>query len=357
MPDYPFLRPAFIDALESSGSVSRETGWQPAHVQLDTESCSAFMPLYLKNHSWGEYVFDWSWADAYQRNNLPYYPKLVSAIPFTPATGPRVRCDKGQLSRETCSALVRRVRQLAAEHGASGWHLLFPQRDELDLFRQPGLLHREGVQYHWRNRGYNTFDDFLDCLASRKRKMIKRERRKVKEQNLSTQLFPGGEIASELWDFFYEAYTRTYWKRSGNPGYLNRQFFREIAGSMAEQVALAVAFEAGQPVAGALYFYDQTTLYGRYWGCLKEFEHLHFELCYYQGIEFAIARRLQTFDAGAQGEHKIIRGFEPVITHSLHWIAHPEFASAIGDFLARERGHNILHLRQARERLPFRQGA
>lgn len=352
MLEYPFLRPAFLKALENSGSVSRETGWDPQHIEPSGPDYRVFMPLYVKDHSWGEYVFDWSWADAYQRNGLPYYPKLVSAIPFTPATGPRVIATGTAREEAYYPQLFAEVKALAAERGASGWHLLFPQQWQQAML--PELLHRTGVQFHWHNRDYQGFDDFLATLVSRKRKMIKRERRNVGDQGLTIALLEGDRISTELWDFFYDVYRLTYLKRSGNTGYLNREFFAQISTAMPEQIAMSVAYEDQQPVACALYFFDDDTLFGRYWGCLKAFEHLHFELCYYQGIELAIAKKLQKFDAGAQGEHKIIRGFEPVITHSLHWIADPRFAAAIADFLERERHHNQLYQEQARSMLPYK---
>jgi uncharacterized protein len=349
LPDYPFLSPTFLEALEASGSASAATGWEARHLRLPA---GTFMPLYVKTHSYGEYVFDWAWAEAYHRNGLAYYPKLVSAIPFTPVTGPRLQ---GPQAPGCGAALFERVRELAAATGASGWHLLFPDAGTRALFDGLGLLERSGVQFHWGNRGYRDFDDFLATFTARKRKMVRRERERVAAQGLRVEMVPGTALDAGLWDFFYRMYQSTYRKRSGTGGYLTRDFFVRIGAALREQIALAVAYDGSEPVAAALYLHDQERLYGRYWGSLRDYECLHFELCCYQGIEFAIRRGLRRFDAGAQGEHKIARGFEPVETWSLHWIRQPEFARAIADFLARERAHLQGYLAQARALLPYRE--
>lgn len=316
------------------------------------------MPLYLKDHSYGEYVFDWAWADAYHRNRRPYYPKLVSAIPFTPAGGPRVRFAPGADREKLASELIARGLDVAAETNASSWHILFPDDAHLKLLRQPELLYRQGVQYHWFNRNFEDFDGFLGQFNSRKRKMVRRERREVADQGFVIEQFTGAAISPELWQRFALFYQRTYMKRSGSRGYLTKEFFQTLGENMAEQCLLVTARAGNQPdgqiVAAAFYLFDASTLYGRYWGCLQEYDFLHFELCYYQGIDFAIRHRLDKFDAGAQGEHKIVRGFEPVLTHSLHWIAEPAFAAAIGRFLGEEKAHIAQHMQQAREMLPFR---
>ncbi len=353
--DYPFLTSAFLEALEDSGSVGPGSGWLPCHLRLESEGrLQATMPLYQKAHSWGEYVFDWSWAEAYGQHGLAYYPKLVTAIPFTPATGPRVQFSSGAGSRVTCTELVDRVMDQAGEAGASSWHLLFPDSEQLALFDDPRLLHRHGSQFHWFNRNYGCFDDFLDTLSARKRKMIRRERRRVAAQGIATVMLQGQDISPDLWDFFYRLYQRTYLKRSGSGGYLTRSFFQLISRRLGDQVLMAVALTGKEPVACALFFRDDTRLYGRYWGCLQDLDCLHFELCYYRGIDYAIDSGLRCFDAGAQGEHKILRGFEPVLTHSLHWIAHPVFAEAIGDYLARERLQVRRYMEEARQLLPYR---
>lgn len=359
MPNYPFLTPAFLDALEQSGSVGPGSGWLPHHLRVTgAEGEQAFMPLYVKSHSWGEYVFDWSWAEAYRRHGLAYYPKLLSAIPFTPATGPRIRfaegADPSSLSRE----LVRQAIDLARANGASSWHILFPDSDHLALLESvdsPRLMRRTGVQFHWFNRDYENFETFLAALASRRRKMIRRERRQVADQGFDIDMVPGEAIDHRLWSFFYRVYQRTYLKRSGNTGYLNRDFFFALGENLPDQIAMAVARRGGEPVAAALFFHDSDTLYGRYWGCEVEYDFLHFELCYYRGIDFAIKRGLHRFDAGAQGEHKILRGFSPVETHSLHWIADPAFADAVQHFLLQEQHHMTGYREEAATLLPYRQ--
>ena len=351
--DYPFLNPEFLAALEETGCTTAATGWDPQH--LAAGDGTPYMPLYVKTHSYGEYVFDWAWANAYQRYGLAYYPKLVTAIPFSPITGPRLRPPAECWPAATAEALFAEVRQKAAACRASSWHLLFPDTATRTLFRDLDLLEREGVQFHWFNRGYRDFDDYLGALNARKRKMIKRERRRIAEQGLQVETLPGHAVDADLWSFFFRLYQNTYVKRSGTAGYLTAAFFHRIGSTLANQLALTVARDGGRPVAAALYFHDANHLYGRYWGCVREYEHLHFELCCYQGIEFAIRRGLARFDAGAQGEHKIPRGFEPVPTWSLHWIRDRQFAVAIADFLAREKAYNRRYLEQAQALLPFRQ--
>jgi predicted N-acyltransferase len=353
VPDYPFLTPQFLSALEDSGSATAATGWVPHH--LTTADGALFMPLYVKTHSYGEYVFDWAWANAYHRSGLSYYPKLVTAIPFSPITGPRLRLAVGAETEQVATALLAAVREVAEATSASSWHLLFPDAPTRELLRGRGLLERTGVQFHWHNRGYESFEHFLAGLASRKRKMVRRERSAVATQGLSVAMLEGPAIGADLWSFFHGLYQNTYAKRSGNGGYLSRDFFHRIGKTLADQIAMAVACHADQPVAAALYFHDRDTLYGRYWGCVREYECLHFELCYYQGIDYAIRRGLGKFDAGAQGEHKIPRGFAPVETHSLHWIRNRGFATAVADFLARERVLNQNYMDAVRAQLPYRQ--
>ena len=350
---YPFMRNEFLDALESSQSACAETGWLPLHVLLTGKHSGVFMPLYLKNHSMGEYVFDYTWANAYHQHGVNYYPKLVTAIPFTPSTGSRIR-GVAELTPDTCASLLESVWNQAEEQHASSWHLLFPDKTSVEAFTQQDLLHRVGVQYHWFNYGYQNFEDFLSCLTSRKRKMIRRERGNVAAQNIDITVEQGSSITEDIWELFYDLYERTYAKRSGTPGYLRPKFFNHISKSIPEQIAMAIARQDQVPVACALYFYDDKHLYGRYWGSIREFDYLHFELCYYTGIEFAIANDLECYDAGAQGEHKIIRGFEPIETYSLHWIRHQEFKSAIADFLRNERHYIERHIEQARNILPFK---
>ena len=350
---YPFLRQEFLQALEHSHSACSDTGWQPRHINIATEQHTQTMPLYLKNHSMGEYVFDHSWANAYYEHDLDYYPKLITAIPFTPSTGPRIAA-LDQLTSEHGQQLFNQVLAVAEDTGASSWHLLFPNDQQRALFTDSRLLHRTGVQYHWHNRGYTCFDDYLNALNSRKRKMVRKERAEVAAQDITVDLLEGSQIDASIWQLFYRLYERTYAKRNGTRGYLTEAFFNQIAHSMPEQIAMAVARRDNQPIACALYFFDSDTLYGRYWGSAGEFSCLHFELCYYRGIEYAIDKGLQRYDAGAQGEHKLIRGFEPVETHSLHWIEHPQFRQAIKRFLDSEQRHIAQHIQQANEILPFK---
>lgn len=350
---YPFLRQEFLEALEDSESACIETGWQPIHLSLATDNSRAIMPLYLKDHSMGEYVFDHAWANAYHQNALEYYPKLVSSIPFTPSTGPRIQGMSG-LTQAHCQQLFEEVLAVADETGASSWHLLFPDQQQADLFQDSRLLKRNGVQYQWFNRDYSCFDDYLEAMNSRKRKMIRKEREEIKRQDISIRVLEGDDIEPQIWQLFYLLYERTYAKRNGTRGYLTEAFFKQIAATMPEQIAMAVAYQNQVPVACALYFFDSENLYGRYWGSAGEFSYLHFELCYYSGIEFAIEKGLTKYDAGAQGEHKILRGFEPVKTQSLHWIQHPEFRDAIARFLKEEQLSINQHIRQATELLPFK---
>jgi uncharacterized protein len=354
---YPFLKPEFFAALEESGSTSSNTGWDPKHIVLERDGTEqAFLPLYEKSHSYGEYVFDWAWANAYHRNGIDYYPKLITAIPFTPATGPRVRFSGTADSQQLATRLIDEVIDLAGEVDASSWHLLFPDKNHLALFQDERLMLRSAVQYHWHNRDYDSFDQFLAEFNSRKRKMVKKERRGVSEQGFVIRRLTGEEITPEDWHIFALFYQRTYLKRSGSRGYLTPEFFSLLGKSMAEQCLMITAHQGDQPIAAAFYLFDDATLYGRYWGCLQEFDFLHFELCYYQGIEFAIERGLSRFDAGAQGEHKIVRGFEPVLTHSLHWIREPAYAAAIARFLKEEEPYIRQHMEQARAMLPFKSG-
>lgn len=353
--DYPFLQHRFLSLLESSGSVCSKTGWEPRHLLLEQGGKPiAALPLYLKNHSWGEYVFDWSWADAYQHNGLDYYPKLLSAVPFTPATGPRLGLASGIEPSDILPSLFNTIKEMAEHNNLSSWHLLFPNQ-QLSTIKKMAVMQRTGVQYHWINADYATFSDFTDTFSSRKRKNLNRERRSVAQQQLNIQRLTGEDITPDWWKFFYLMYQRTYLKRNGTSGYLTEAFFQQLGQVMGDQLMMAVAQdEKGQKIAAALFFYDSKTLYGRYWGCIREYDSLHFELCYYQGIEFSIEHGLSHFDAGAQGEHKIKRGFEPVETRSFHWIKHPEFSAAISRFLVQERQQIRRYITEATQQLPYR---
>lgn len=351
---YPFTRYAFLQALETSGAVGEGSGWQPRHVLVYEHSkLMAVMPTYLKSHSYGEYVFDYAWADAYQRYGLDYYPKLVTAIPFTPVSGPRICIAKGQEQAPIIAAISDYIVSYCEHNALSSWHLLFPSAE---CARQlaPQLLQRTAVHFQWFNEGYANFDDFLATFSSRKRKNLKKERRQVADQKISLDVFAGSEISEAIWDHFYYFYQRTYAKRSGHGGYLSKDFFQTLARTMPEAIVLVLAKHANQYIAGALNLRDQDTLYGRYWGCLHEFRHLHFETCYYQGIDFCIREGLNRFDPGVQGEHKIQRGFRPVYTYSNHWIVEPAFREAIAGFLQQEKASLQCYHAKACEYLPFK---
>ncbi|MFT6958518.1 MAG: putative N-acyltransferase [Halieaceae bacterium] len=353
--DYPFLRHQFLLGLETTGCTTADSGWQPCHLIIRSDNRAvAVMPLYLKSHSYGEYVFDWSWADAWQRSNLQYYPKLITAIPFTPATGPRLCIGSDQDQKALTLVALEAIKKFAGQQDISSWHLLFPTPAVSNMVCTLGLHQRIATQFHWFNEGFESFDDFLATFSSRKRKSLRRERSRVREQGLRLQVFEGEQISPELWLQFYRFYQLTYAKRSGHGGYLTRKFFTETAAAMGEQTVLVMAYRDLEPVAGALYFRSSDTLYGRYWGCEQEFDCLHFEACYYQGIEYCIANGLQRFDPGAQGEHKIQRGFRPVLTYSNHWIADPALSAAVGNFTRQEAPQIGAYLKQAEGMLPFK---
>lgn len=356
--DYPFIRHEFFAALEDSGSTTAASGWQPHHLLVrENNRLIIAVPFFLKTHSYGEYVFDWSWADAYRRHGLNYYPKLTNAVPFTPCYGPRWLCAAGVELEQYLSAIAARLEQECSHLGASGWHCLFPEENLNKQLAAVGALSRSGCQFHWFNRDYKNFDAFLATMTARKRKNVIKERRQVQNQNFSFVAAEGLQISAADWDFFYELYCNTYLKRSGHEGYLTRQFFHQLGDSLPEHTLIITAVREGLPVAAALYLRDSTTIYGRYWGCLQEFDFLHFETCYYQGIDYAIANGLQRFDGGAQGEHKIQRGFTPIITYSNHWIAHPAFRSAIKPFVMEEAEGTKLYMKEAKNLLPFKSEA
>lgn len=360
----PFLKHEFLLALEQSGCTTSATGWQPCHLiaftdqNSDTENLLAALPLYRKTNSYGEYVFDWAWADAYHRNGLEYYPKLLTAIPFTPSMGQRFLLGSedsmsGAERSLMIKLLIKTVIQHAGATGISSWHILFPEKSESDELLSNGLLRRTACQFHWHNRDYQTFDDFLQTFSSRKRKNLRKERDSVRQQGVTFEHLTAAEISETIWDKFYLFYQSTYHVR-GQRGYLSRDFFSRIAKSMPENILLVMAKKADRYIAGALSFKDQKNLYGRYWGCMQDFQFLHFETCYYQGIEFCIKNKLQGFDSGAQGEHKIQRGFEPIKTWSNHWIADQRFAEAIADFSLREASYIETYINDAKTLLPFR---
>ncbi|GAA5159324.1 GNAT family N-acetyltransferase [Viridibacterium curvum] len=327
-----FVRHAFLAALEASGSVGAQTGWTPAHATLwDGDTLIAAAPAYLKTHSWGEYVFDWAWAEAYERHGLPYYPKWLCAIPFSPVPGARLLARDETARRQLLAAMLDQ----AIDDERSSLHLLFCDAASREAARAAGLMLRHNVQFHWQNRGYGDFEHFLASLAYDKRKKIRQERRKVTEAGVVMATREGRHISDEDWDFFYRCHTMTYALHGGRP-YLTRAFFRALADSLPECCVMIIASRDGQPVASSLLLRDTNVLYGRYWGAMERISCLHFEACYYTPIEYAITQGLHSFEGGAQGEHKLARGLDPVDTHSLHWIADADFRDAIGRFLQRE---------------------
>jgi predicted N-acyltransferase len=353
--DNPFLRYEFFEALEQSGCTSAGTGWQPCHLMFRVDGrLAGAAPAYLKSHSMGEYVFDWAWADAWQHHGLNYYPKLLIAIPFTPSQGPRLLLEPALRGQVNSLQLHNCLYSLIEQLGAHSWHLLFPDASDQALLENNQQLHRIGCQFHWHNRDYQSFDDFLAVLTSRKRKSIRKERRQVTEQGITFCHFQGQNLPDAVLDAFYLFYQATYLKRGQQP-YLNRRFFERVRETMPEHLWLIMAEQNGKLIAGALYFTGKDTLYGRYWGCVEEYDHLHFETCYYQGIELAIRLGLQHFDAGAQGEHKLVRGFEPTLTHSWHGVEHPGFRDAVQAFTKEEAGQVLAYYQEALTLLPFNQ--
>ena len=333
----PFTSHAFLAALEDSHSVGERTGWDPRHLVAEDDQGRVLgvAPLYLKSHSYGEYVFDHGWADAYQRAGGRYYPKLQLAVPFTPVPGRRLLCRPDSDAATVRGALIEALRTIAERAGLSSAHATFCTAEEAEAFAEAGWLIRRGFQYHWSNAGYKTFDDFLARLSHSRRKTIKRERREVAAQGLNVEMLTGPDLRLAHWDAFFELYIATSDRKWGSP-YLTREFFHCLGQVMPENVALVLATHEGRPVGGALNLIGEDTLYGRNWGGRGDFPFLHFEACYYQAIDFAIRRGLARVEAGAQGEHKLPRGYLPVLTYSAHWIRDRGFRKAVADFLARE---------------------
>ncbi|NOU25184.1 MAG: N-acetyltransferase [Methylotenera sp.] len=348
--DMPLLSYAFLSALESSGSVGKGTGWQPCPMLVhDDSKLVGAMPLYVKSHSYGEYVFDWAWAEAYQRNGINYYPKLLSAIPFTPISSQRLLTDNLQIQ----ALMVEALTETLHKHQLSSAHVLFPDESSVTAFKQSGWLQRNGVQFRWQNNNFTDFEDFLSTLSHDKRKKIHQERKKVTASGVVCKCIKGADITLEQWRFFYECYENTYLEHHSTP-YLTPAFFEEIGQTLPQNILLVLAYLEGEPIAAALNIYHQTTLYGRYWGSLRYVPNLHFELCYYQAQEFCIAEKIQYFEGGAQGEHKLARGFKPRPTCSFHKIAHPDFALAIQDFVEKESQGIAAYTSELEERVPFK---
>jgi predicted N-acyltransferase len=347
-PDNPFLCHAFLEALEASGSATGRTGWLPQHLLLEDAAGRLLgaVPLYLKSHSYGEYVFDHGWASALERAGGRYYPKLQCCVPFTPATGPRLLLHP-ESGEDAADTLVAALIEVAKRRKVSSLHVTFPRAAEWERLGKAGFLQRMGRQFHWQNDGYATFDDFLEALNSRKRKQIRRERRDALEGGLEIETLTGGALETRHWDAFFRFYMSTSDRKWGS-AYLTREFFDLLGARMADRVALIMVRQGKKYVAGALNLIGTDTLYGRNWGCHGDFPFLHFEACYYRAIDFAIARGLKRVEAGAQGQHKIQRGYLPMPTYSAHWIRDPGFYRAIEEFVLRER-HAVEHEMEALE--------
>ena len=360
--DNPFMRYEFLHALESTGCTTGANGWQPMHIWVKSgeqsvngfDNTVAVMPLYFKTNSWGEYVFDWSWANAYKTHGFEYYPKFVTAAPFTPSVGRRIFLNPSADRNNILSFIVEKVKEKAEFLSVSSWHVLFPLEQEHEEISRLGIQARIGTQFHWYNRGYEDFDHFLSVLNSRKRKAIRKERQHIQSQSISFRVTEGAEISEQQWLDFYLFYQSTYLMR-GMQGYLEQDFFNTVAECMPEQIFMINAMQGERDIAASLFFKNDEKLFGRYWGCRRDHQFLHFETCYYQGQDYAIKHKLKSFDSGAQGEHKIQRGFEPIFTYSNHWIANQRFADAIDNFLAEERNHIQRYRAEAETLLPFKQ--
>jgi hypothetical protein len=356
-PYNPFVSHAFLRALEESGCVGARTGWQPAYLLVENADGGlvAAAPSFVKGHSQGEYVFDHSWAEAYMSAGGRYYPKIQVAAPFTPATGPRLLVADGADSGQARAALIAGLEALREQVGGSSIHVTFAQEPDLAALLEAGFLERHDLQFHWHNQGFGSYEDFLGTLASRKRKALRRERREALSAGIEVVALSGPDLTEAVWDDFFAFYQDTGARKWGRP-YLNRRFFSEIGARMGERIVLMLARRAGRNIAGAINFRGANTLYGRNWGCIEDHPFLHFELCYHQAIDYAIAHGLARVEAGAQGEHKLARGYRPVITRSAHLLADPGLARAVAAYLPGER-REIAAARAALEQeMPFRQG-
>ena len=350
----PFLRHQFLAGLERHGCLHGH-GWVPQHLlAIDTsERIQGAMPLYLKDNSYGEFVFDWTWAEAYERAGRPYYPKLVNAVPFTPVSGPRLLIDTQADRPAVTNALVDAARALCERHGLASFNCLFPEETQARVLASRGGLLRMGCQYHWDNPGYRDFQDFLDQLNAKHRKQIRRERREVAEAGIEVEVLAGADISEEQWHIYHQFYRSTFDRKWGEPR-LTLDFFQSLSGTMPAQTLLFMAKYQGRYVAGAFAMRGADTLYGRHWGCSEFHRHLHFEVCYYRTIEYCIEHGLKRLDAGAQGEHKLARGFRPVRTWSVHWLNDAGFRRAVAEFLGRETTMIEHYLEQLAGESPYR---
>ncbi len=337
-PYNPFVSYDFLTALEESGCATPKAGWRGHHIRLEAADGRLLgaVPCYLKSHSQGEYVFDHGWADAFERAGGSYYPKLQASVPFTPVTGPRLLAKRDSDAAPTRAMLSAGLKAVTERIGVSSAHVTFAEDAEIDALGKAGFLLRTDQQFHFANAGYATYDDFLSTLASRKRKALKKERREALSNGIEIERLTGTTLSEDAWDAFFAFYMDTGGRKWGRP-YLNRRFFSLIGERMADDILLVMAKRDGRWIAGALNFIGSERIYGRNWGCIEEHPYLHFEVCYHQAIDFAIARGLKVVEAGAQGEHKLARGYMPVATHSAHWIAHPGLRRAVADYLVRER--------------------
>jgi hypothetical protein len=351
----PLLRHEFLLAMETSACVGPGTAWQPCHLLLRDGhgSLAGALPLYIKSDSRGEFVFDWAWADAYERAGLDYYPKLVSAVPFTPANGGRLLVGESARAADVRRALVAEGLKFAEAAGLSSWHVLFPDDADRDALAEAGLLERKACQFHWRNDGYRDFDDFLSRFSSSKRKKAKRERRRIAEAGIRFEHLSGDAVSASDWDAVYEFYAHTFLRRGRAP-YLNREFFEIVSATSPDNLLVILARFDTHPIAAAICFRGEHALYGRYWGSAADFHSLHFETCYYQGIEYCIREGLSLFEPGTQGEHKISRGFNPTPTWSYHWLKEPGFCEAIQNYLERESSHVDAYMAHWDEHLPYK---
>jgi predicted N-acyltransferase len=353
--DNPFLRFEFLAALETHQGVGQRFGWLPCFLTAyEGAELVGAVPLYLKNNSYGEFVFDWSWADAYQRAGLAYYPKAVVAVPYTPATGPRILTAVHADRDRVAGALIDLAQEWSASQNLSSLHWLFPDATDTRRLEDHGLLLRLGCQFHWQNRGYRDFDDFLEGFSSRKRKKVRRERRYVEQAGIDIRIVHGHQVSATELETMHDLYRSTFDKKSGHAT-LSLEFFREIAVTMGEQLVLVIATRDSRIVAGAICLRSGDTLYGRHWGCYDDYHSLHFEACYYQGIDYCIANGLSTFEPGAQGEHKISRGFLPTPTWSAHWLADERFRAIVGRFLQQETEAMRDYMLELEQHSPFRQ--
>ena len=353
--DNPFIQHAFLQTLEENHCVGQTYGWIPQHIVIynDKNELIGAAPMYLKGNSYGELVFDWNWADAYHRSGLRYYPKLVTAIPYTPATGPRLLVAANEDQNAVRQLLIETAIAFAEQHQLSSMHWLFTNATDTQALQNSGLAMRLGCQFHWQNHHYASFDDFLQTLSSAKRKMIKRERRRVQEQNIHLEILHGDEMTEQQWQIFHRFYESTFERKSGMPT-LSLPFFMSLAERMPRNMVIVLASYNNKYVAGAFNMRSRSTLYGRHWGCSAEYHSLHFEACYYQGLDYCIENQLQSFEPGAQGEHKISRGFLPTPTWSAHWIANPEFKKIIGNYCRQEQEGMEHYMTELNQHSPYK---